>query len=88
MKKLEALPFNQEGDMIGAQENKKNCKCCLFLGLIFVLIGIFADNIGIGTSMGIGWKQAIVIVVGLCLFILGFMPCRFDKFRKCSKDKK
>ncbi|HBG61540.1 MAG: hypothetical protein A2Y03_06765 [Omnitrophica WOR_2 bacterium GWF2_38_59] len=73
--------------MTDAKESKKNCKCCLLLGFVIALLGITADHIGIGGGMGVGLKQGAVIIVGLVIFIFGFMPCKFDKFCKCNKDK-
>lgn len=74
--------------MTDTKESKKNCRCALLLGFVVALIGIIADKIGIGGGMGIGLKQGAVIFVGLCLVVLGFMPCKFDKFCKLCKDKK
>ena len=73
--------------MTDAKESKKKCKGTLLLGFVIALLGIIADYIGIGGGMGIGLKQALVIIVGLCLFIVGLFPCKFEKICIFRKDK-
>jgi hypothetical protein len=40
-------------------------------GVIAVLLAILADPIGIGGADGFGWKQIVLLVVGVILAILG-----------------
>lgn len=40
-------------------------------GLVLVLLAVLADTLGFGGQEGFGWKQAVLLVVGLVLTLLG-----------------
>ncbi len=47
------------------------------IGIIVLLVSLFADVIGIGGHPGLGYKQIIGIVIGIGIAILGwFIPRR------------
>jgi len=48
----------------------------IIIGIIILLISLFADSLGIGGYPGIGTKQTIGIVVGLVICIIGLLLCR------------
>ena len=35
------------------------------LGLVLVLLGVLADELGMGGQPGFGWKQAVMLAVGV-----------------------
>lgn len=43
----------------------------LVAGTIILLLGIFADTLGIGTGRGFGYYQMIVVIAGLVLLLGG-----------------
>jgi uncharacterized membrane protein len=48
----------------------------LAVGVLLALISIFADQIGLGTTPGFGWKQTLGLVVGVVLAVLGVWRMR------------
>jgi uncharacterized membrane protein len=43
----------------------------LGLGVVLVALSVFADQIGLGSDNGLGWKQVVGIVVGGIVAALG-----------------
>lgn len=46
------------------------------VGIILLLVSLFADVIGIGGHPGIGTKQAIGAIIGAVIAIIGFILYR------------
>jgi hypothetical protein len=42
------------------------------VGVLLVLIGLFADPLGLGKSAGFGWKQGLGVVIGVVVILAGF----------------
>ena len=40
------------------------------LGVLLALVSLFADQLGVGTIAGFGWKQTTGLVVGVALVAL------------------
>jgi hypothetical protein len=40
------------------------------IGMLLLIIAVFADRFGIGEGIGLGWKQLIAAIIGL-VFVLG-----------------
>jgi hypothetical protein len=55
----------------------------LVLGVLFVVVSVAADRLGIGNSMGFGWKQQLGSVIGVILVIAGVV----FTLRKAGKAK-
>lgn len=45
----------------------------LVIGVFLVLLALLADTLGVGRAPGFGWKQALTLLVGLCLIGLGWV---------------
>jgi len=45
------------------------------VGLLLILIALFADPLGLGRSPGFGWRQGLGVVIGV-LVILGGLYLR------------
>lgn len=41
------------------------------IGLIIMLVAVFADQLDIGGGKGFGWKQLIAAIVGLVMILIG-----------------
>jgi hypothetical protein len=41
------------------------------VGVLLILIALFADPLGLGRSPGFGWKQTLGVVVGVLLVVAG-----------------
>lgn len=41
------------------------------VGVIIMLVAVFADSLGIGGGRGFGWKQLIVAILGLVMVLIG-----------------
>ncbi len=48
----------------------------LAVGLLLVVISLFADTVGIGAHPGLGWKQLAGAAVGAVLAIVGGVGLR------------
>jgi hypothetical protein len=48
----------------------------LVAGLLLALASLFADPLGLGGTPGFGWKQALGLLVGAALVVLGVWPRR------------
>ncbi len=42
------------------------------VGLLLLLIALFADPLGLGKSAGFGWKQGLGVVIGVVVILAGF----------------
>ncbi|MDQ3587127.1 MAG: hypothetical protein M3433_01600 [Actinomycetota bacterium] len=40
-------------------------------GIVLVLLAVLADTLGFGGQEGFGWKQAVLLAVGLVVALLG-----------------
>jgi hypothetical protein len=49
------------------------------LGVLVILVSVFADVLGLGYEPRFGWKQVIGLVVGLVLVGVGFTWRRFSR---------
>lgn len=48
----------------------------IVLGVIAVVLAALADPLGIGGQPGFGWKQGVLLGVGLVLVIVGVVVAR------------
>jgi len=42
------------------------------VGVLLVLISLFADPLGLGKSAGFGWKQGLGVPIGVVVVLAGF----------------
>jgi hypothetical protein len=49
------------------------------VGLLLLLIALFADSLGLGRSPGVGWKQTLGAVVGVLVVVAGAYLLRRGK---------
>lgn len=54
----------------------------LVVGVILILLGMFADALGLGVVSGIGYKQVVLLIVGVAFLYLGIKSC------KCAPKQK
>jgi hypothetical protein len=52
-------------------ERRSLAAAALAGGIVLALVAILADTLGIGGEEGFGWKQAVLLAVGLVLALLG-----------------
>jgi hypothetical protein len=43
----------------------------IVLGVLLVLISLFADQLGLGRHPGFGWKQWLVLIGGAAVIMVG-----------------
>jgi hypothetical protein len=55
----------------------------IVLGVIAVALAALADPLGIGGNSGFGWKQGVVLGVGLVLVVVGALVAR----RAATRDR-
>jgi uncharacterized membrane protein len=48
----------------------------LVVGVVLALISIVADQIGLGSMPGFGWKQTLGLIVGVVLAVLAVWRMR------------
>jgi hypothetical protein len=41
------------------------------IGVLLVLVSLFADSLGLGRRPGFGWKQGLGVVIGVLLILAG-----------------
>ncbi len=41
------------------------------LGVLLVLVSLFADSLGLGRHPGFGWKQWLVLIIGAAVIMIG-----------------
>lgn len=51
----------------------------LAAGVLLFLVSLTADAIGIGEGTGIGWKQILGSIAGLCIAAVGIVQMRKTK---------
>ena len=49
------------------------------LGVLLILVSVFADAIGLGQGAGFGWKQWGGLVVGLAVVVVGIVWSRLAR---------
>jgi hypothetical protein len=49
------------------------------VGLLLILIAMFADTLGLGRSPGFGWRQTLGAVVGVLVVVVGAYLLRRGK---------
>jgi hypothetical protein len=49
------------------------------LGTLLILVSLFADVLGLGREPRFGWKQGVVLVVGLALVVGGSLWGRVSR---------
>jgi len=49
------------------------------LGVLVILVSVFADAIGLGREPGFGWKQWVGLAVGVAIVIVGFAWSRLSR---------
>ena len=49
------------------------------LGTLLILVALFADGLGLGREPRFGWKQGVVLVVGLALVVGGSLWGRVSR---------
>ena len=42
------------------------------VGVLLVLISLFADPLGLGRSPGFGWRQTLGVIIGALVILAGF----------------
>lgn len=48
-------------------------------GVVLIILGVLADTIGLGGSIGFGYKQIALVILGGVLLFLGGKPCGCQK---------
>jgi hypothetical protein len=48
----------------------------VIVGVVLVLVGVAADVVGIGGHPGFGWKQILLVAVGVVVTIVGGLGLR------------
>ena len=62
-------------------------KLLLIIGALLVILALTADVIWIGAKPGFGWKQGLVLIVGLGIALIGKKGCGcFSKKSSDSQD--
>ncbi len=51
----------------------------LAAGVLLFLVSLTADAVGIGEGTGIGWKQILGSIAGLCIAAVGIVQMRKAK---------
>ena len=49
------------------------------LGVLLVLVSLFADPLGLGRHPGFGWKQWLVLIIGAAVIMVGVYLLRRGK---------
>ncbi len=49
------------------------------LGVLLVLVSLFADPLGLGRHPGFGWKQWLVLIIGAAVIMIGVYLLRRGK---------
>ena len=49
------------------------------LGAVLILVALFADSLGLGREPHFGWKQGVILVVGLALVVGGVLWGRVSR---------
>ena len=69
------MGLNSETYFEGGEEMQKKTLSFLLIvvGIIFLLLSLFGDLIGIGAYPGLGYKQIIGIIISVIIIIIGFI---------------
>jgi len=54
-------------------------KTLMIVGILIVLIAAFADPLGLGRSLGFGWRQTLGVIVGALVILVGISLRRRTK---------
>lgn len=57
-------------------QNPAAAKTLMIVGVLLVLIALFADPLGLGRHPGFGWWQGLAAVVGVVVFMVGYQRWR------------
>ena len=49
------------------------------LGILLILVALLADAVGIGREPNFGWKQGVLLVIGLALVVGGWVWGRVSR---------
>ena len=52
-------------------DNKKKGTLLVVVGIVFILAGVLADVLGLGEAAVFGYKQIVMVVLGVTLLALG-----------------
>jgi len=56
------------------------------IGLILLIVAVFADRFGFGEGVGLGWKQLIAAITGLAL-VLGGLSWLMQPLAEADPDE-
>ena len=59
---------------MGEGKDKKG-KLLFIIGVLLIILALTADVIGIGIRPGFGWKQGLVLIVGLAIVVMSKKCC-------------
>jgi len=61
----------------------------LIIGAFLVILALTADVFGVGSSPGFGWKQGLLLVIGIGIALMGMKCCQCpSKGSSDSSDEK
>jgi len=58
-----------------SEDKDRKGKLLLIIGALLVILALTADVIGVGVKPGFGWKQGLLLVVGLGIALMGKKCC-------------
>jgi len=70
---------------MGENKDQKG-NICLIIGALIVIVALTADNLGLGASEGFGWKQGLLLIVGIVIALGGKKYC-FCKPKESSDSQ-
>lgn len=56
------------------------------VGVILLIVAVFADRFGFGEGVGLGWKQLIAAIAGLAL-VLGGLAWLMQPLAEADRDE-
>ncbi len=56
------------------------------IGLVLLIVAVFADRFGFGEGVGLGWKQLIAAITGLAL-VLGGLSWLMQPLAEADPDE-
>jgi hypothetical protein len=65
--------------MEATMDNPMRAWVVIALGVLLVLISLFADQIGLGGLPGFGWNQGLVLIIGAAVILVGVYVLRRGK---------
>lgn len=60
-------------------DNPMRAWVVIALGVLLVLISLFADRLGLGGLLGFGWKQGLLLMIGAAVILVGAYLLRRGK---------